>query len=108
MQYRGDNKRDLREIARALGVANVREGTVRRVGKQGRVGTELVYARGDNTIWADSYDRDLTNIFAIQSEIAQTVAVRLSAELSPKERKILRRDRPTIWRLTIGILRRSS
>jgi TolB-like protein len=58
MQYRGDNKRDLRQIAGALGVANVLEGTVRREGNHVRVSTELADARNDNTIWADSYDRD--------------------------------------------------
>jgi TolB-like protein len=87
MQYRADNKRDLRQIASALGVATVLEGTVRRDGIHVRVSTELVDARNDNTIWADSYDRDLTDIFAIQSEIAQKVASRLSAQLSPEERK---------------------
>jgi serine/threonine protein kinase len=59
MQYRGDSKRDLREIANTLGVANVLEGTVRRDGNHVRVSTELVDARNDNTVWADSYDRDL-------------------------------------------------
>ena len=87
MQYRGDNKRDLRQIAAALGVANVLEGTVRRDGNHVRVSTELIDARNDNTIWADSYDRDLTNIFAIQSEVAQTVAGKLTATLSSKEKK---------------------
>jgi serine/threonine protein kinase len=94
MQYRADNKRDLRQIAGALGVANVLEGTVRRDGNHVRVSTDLVDARNDNTIWADSYDRDLTDIFAIQSEIAQTVATKLSARLSPEERRIIQ-EKPT-------------
>jgi serine/threonine protein kinase/Tfp pilus assembly protein PilF len=94
MQYRADTKRDLRQIANALGVANVLEGTVRRNGIHVRVSTELVDARNDNTIWAGSYDRDLTDIFAIQSEIAQTVASRLSAQLSPEERKDIE-EKPT-------------
>jgi serine/threonine-protein kinase len=94
MQYRPDVKRDLRQIAAALGVANVLEGTVRRVGNQVRVSTELVDARNDNTIWADSYDRDLTDIFAIQSEIAQKVASRLRAQLSPEEEKDIA-EKPT-------------
>ena len=94
MQYRADNKRDLRQIAIALGVANVLEGTVRRDGNHVRVSTDLVDVRNDNTIWADSYDRDLTNIFSIQSEIAQTVASRLSAQLSPEERKDIE-EKPT-------------
>jgi TolB-like protein len=63
MQYRSDTKRDLHEIANALGVVNVLEGTVRRDGNHVRVSTELVDARNYNTIWADSYDRDLTDIF---------------------------------------------
>ncbi len=94
MQYRSDNKRDLRQIATALGVTNVLEGAVRRDGNHVRVSTELVDARNDNTIWADSYDRDLTNIFSTQSEIAQTVASRLSAQLSPEERKDIE-EKPT-------------
>src|SRR6266446_2413678 len=87
MQYRADNKRDLRQIATALGVANVLEGTVRRDGNHVRVSTELVDARNDNTIWADSYDRDLTDIFAIQSEVAQTIVRKLNATLSPEEKR---------------------
>jgi serine/threonine protein kinase len=87
MQYRGESKSDLRQIANTLNVANVLEGTVRRNGNRVRVSTELVDARNDQTIWADSYDRDLTDIFAIQSEIAQKVASKLSAQLSPEEQK---------------------
>jgi serine/threonine-protein kinase len=94
MQYRADNKRDLRQIAATLGVANVLEGTVRRDGNHVRVSTELVDARNDNTIWADSYDRDLTDIFAIQSEIAETVAAKLSARLSPEEKRFIQ-EKPT-------------
>jgi len=86
MQYRADTTRDLRQIAAALGVASVLEGTVRRDGNHVRVSTELVDARNDNTIWADSYDRDLTDIFAIQSEIARQVASKLTAALSPDEK----------------------
>ena len=86
MQYRGDTKRDLRQIASALGVANVLEGTVRRDGNHVRISTELVDARNDNAIWADSFDRDLKNIFAVQTEIAWQVASRLSAQLSPDEK----------------------
>jgi tetratricopeptide (TPR) repeat protein len=87
MQYRGEAKRDLRQIANALGVANVLEGTVRRDGNHVRVSTELVDARNDTTIWADRYDRDLADIFAIQSEVAQTIARKLTATLSPEEKK---------------------
>src|SRR6266481_5788513 len=94
MQYRADTKRDLRQIANALGVANVLEGTVRRDGNHVRVSTELVDARNDNTIWADSYDRDLTDIFAIQSEVAQTIVRKLNATLSPEEKRSIE-ARPT-------------
>jgi serine/threonine protein kinase/tetratricopeptide (TPR) repeat protein len=87
MQYRAENKRDLRQIASALGVANVLEGTVRRDRNRIRVSTELIDARNDHTIWADSYDRNLTDIFAIQGEIAQTIAHKLTATFSPGEKE---------------------
>jgi len=87
MQYRADTKRDLRQIAMALGVANVLEGTVRREANHVRVSTELIDARNDNTIWADSYDRDLTSIFDIQNDIAKTVVAKLSARLSTEEKE---------------------
>jgi len=87
MQYRADTKRDVRQIGNALGVANVLEGTVRREGNHVRVTTELVDASNDSTVWADSYDRDLTDIFAIQSEVAQMIASKLTATLSPEEKK---------------------
>ena len=94
MQYRSDGKRDLRQIAKALGVAKILEGTVRRDGNHVRVSTELVDARNDNTIWADSYDRDLNDIFAIQSEVAQTIANKLTATISPEEKKRIE-EKPT-------------
>ena len=87
MTYRPRNNRDQRSIASALGVANVVEGTVRRDGNRIRVTIRLVDARIDEALWSESYDRELTDIFAIQSDIAQTVAAKLSAKLSPKERK---------------------
>src|SRR5262249_30504810 len=83
--YRGQPYR--LDCLTSLGVANVLEGTVRRHGNHVRVSTELVDARNDNTIWAGSYDRDLTDIFSIQSEIAQIVASKLRARLSPEEYK---------------------
>jgi serine/threonine protein kinase/Tfp pilus assembly protein PilF len=94
MTYRSGSNRDLRSIANALGVAKVVEGTVRRAGNRVRVTTELVDARTDETLWSDSYDRDLTDIFAIQSDIAQTVATKLSARLSTEERKNIE-EQPT-------------
>jgi TolB-like protein/Flp pilus assembly protein TadD len=94
MQYRSGAKRDLRQIANALGVMNVLEGTVRRAANRVRVSVELVEARNDSTTWADSYDRDLTDIFAIQSEIAKTIAGKLTATLSPSEQKLIE-QKPT-------------
>jgi TolB-like protein/Flp pilus assembly protein TadD len=94
MQYRAGEKRDLRQIASALGVANVLEGTVRRDANRVRVSTELIDAGRDKTIWADSFDRDLTDIFAIQGEVAQTIAAKLAATLSPEEKRNIER-KPT-------------
>jgi TolB-like protein/Tfp pilus assembly protein PilF len=85
MQYRAYASRDLRQIAKALGVANIVEGTVRRDGNHVRVSTKLIDARDDNMVWADSYDRDLIDIFAIQSDVAQTIARKLTATLSAEE-----------------------
>jgi len=87
MQYRADNKRDLRQIAAALGVTHVLEGTIRRDGNRIRVNIELIDARSDSTMWAESYDRNLADIFAIQSGVAQTVAGKLTAKLSPEEKE---------------------
>jgi serine/threonine protein kinase/tetratricopeptide (TPR) repeat protein len=94
MTYRESGNRDLRSIAGQLGVANVVEGTVRKDGHRIRITIRLVDARTDETLWADTYDRDLIDIFLIQSEIAQTVALKLSARLSPTERREIE-DKPT-------------
>ena len=87
MRYRSNYRVDLREVANALGVTNVLEGTVRRDGNHVRVSTALVDARNDNMIWTDSYDRDLTDIFAVQSEIAQQVAAKLNARFNAESSK---------------------
>ncbi len=87
MTYRTGVNRDLRSIAGALGVANVVEGTVCRDGNRVRITIRLVDARTDKALWSESYDRDLTDIFFVQSEIAQAVAYKLSVRLSPEERK---------------------
>jgi serine/threonine protein kinase/Tfp pilus assembly protein PilF len=84
MSYRAAN-RDLRAIARALGVANMVEGTVRRGHNRVRITIRLVAGDTDAALWSEAYDRDLTDIFAIQSEIAATVAIRLAATISPEE-----------------------
>ena len=87
MTFRPRDDRNLVSIAEALGVAHVVEGTVRRHGDRVRITIRLVDARTDKALWSESYDRDLTDIFAIQSEIAQGVASVLRARLSPEEKK---------------------
>jgi TolB-like protein/class 3 adenylate cyclase/Tfp pilus assembly protein PilF len=85
MRYR-DTKRDLRQIARDLDVANVLEGSVRRVGDEIRVTAQLIDARTDTHLWAEHYDRKTSDVFAIQSEVAENIATQLRAALSPAEK----------------------
>jgi TolB-like protein len=94
MTYRPGGNWDLRSIASDLEVAHVVEGTVRRDGNRVRLTSKLIDARTDEIVWSESYDRDLTDIFAIQSEIAQVVVSKLRAQLSPEERKGIE-EKPT-------------
>src|SRR5437764_4330956 len=94
MSYRGDGARNAREIGKALGVATLLEGSVRRVGNRVRVNVQLINANNDEHIWAEDYDRDLTDVFAIQTDLAQKIASALQATLSPNEKERLDR-RPT-------------
>ena len=89
MQYKTGVARNLREIAQQLGVANVVEGSVQRSGNRVRVNAQLVDARTDAHLWAQTYDRDLADVFAIQSEIAKAIADQLQAKLSPNEKKAI-------------------
>ncbi len=86
MQYKNTSSRNLPEIAQALKVAHVLEGSVQRSANRVRVSAQLIDARNDTHVWADKYDRDLADIFAIQSEIAQKIADQLQAKISPRER----------------------
>ncbi|HKB92413.1 MAG TPA: TIR domain-containing protein [Opitutaceae bacterium] len=81
--------RNLRQIAADLGVANVLEGSVRRAGSKVRVTVQLIDAGTDQHLWAETYDRDATDIFAIQSAIAKEIAGKLAASLSPDEKKVI-------------------
>ena len=94
MSYRGDAVRNAREIGKALGVATLLEGSVRRVGNRVRVNVQLIDANNDEHIWAEDYDRDLTDVFAIQTDLAQKIASALQAKLSPNEKARLD-QRPT-------------
>jgi TolB-like protein/Tfp pilus assembly protein PilF len=84
MEYRG--KRNLRQIGNELRVSHVLEGSVRRTGTHLRLNAQLIDTRSDTHIWAEQYDRDLQELFAIQSEIAQKVAQRLNAKVTSAER----------------------
>ena len=85
---------DLAQMAKKLGVATVLEGGVQKSGDKVRVNVQLVNARTDAHLWAESFDRKLTDIFAVESEIAQMVAERLQAKLTGSEKKAINR-RPT-------------
>ena len=92
MQYRG--KQDVRQIANALRVSHVLEGTVRRSGGKVHVNAQLVDTRTDAGVWAEEYDRDLNEVFAIETEVAQSIANRLRAKVSARERLAMQ-ERPT-------------
>jgi TolB-like protein len=94
LQYKSGVARNLREIAQQLGVANVVEGSVQRSGNRVRVNAQFVDARNDAYLWAQTYDRDLADVFAIQSEIAKAIADQLQAKLSPAEKNAIE-QRPT-------------
>src|SRR6476661_4249425 len=85
MSYR-DGTRNAREIGKVLGVARLLEGSVRRIGNRVRVNVQLINANNDEHIWAEDYDRDLTDVFAIQTDLAQKIASALQAKLSPNEK----------------------
>src|SRR5947208_2055812 len=92
MQYRG--KQDVRQIGNALRVSHVLEGTVRRFGGKVHINAQLVDARTDADIWAEEYDRDLNDVFAIETEVAQSIANRLRAKVSARE-KVAMQEWPT-------------
>src|SRR6267378_3083890 len=94
MQYKSGAQRNLREIAQQLGVAHLVEGSVQRVSNRVRVNAQLIDARNDAHLWAQTYDRDLADVFAIQSEIAKAIADQLQAKLSPAEKDAIE-QRPT-------------
>jgi serine/threonine protein kinase len=93
MRYRDSNRFDLREVANTLEVTNFLEGTVRRDGNHVRVTMALVDARNHNLIWVDSYDRDLTNIFTVESEIARQVAAKVNARFTAMRRGRVKGER---------------
>jgi len=89
MQYKTGVARNLRKIGEELGVAHVVEGSVQRAANKVRVNAQLIDVRTDAHLWAQTYDRDLADVFAIQSEIAKEIADQLQAKLSPNEKKAI-------------------
>jgi serine/threonine-protein kinase len=86
MQYKSGVGRDLRKIGHELGVANVLEGSVQRFANRVRVSAQLIDARSQRQLWGQTYDRDLADVFAIQSQIAMAIAEELHAKLSASEK----------------------
>jgi TolB-like protein/Tfp pilus assembly protein PilF len=93
-QYKSGIERNLREIGHQLGVAYIVEGSVQRAGDRLRVNAELIDARTDTHIWAETYDRTAADLFAIQSELAESIVAQLKAKLSPKQKAEIE-ERPT-------------
>ncbi len=85
-------EQSLREIGSTLDVATLLEGSVRRAGSRVRIVAQLIEAESDRHLWAETYDRELTDIFAIQTDVALHIAAALQAELSPEERRRVRKE----------------
>ena len=86
MEYK-DNKKNIKKIAEELGVATILEGSVRKEGDQVRITAQLIDANTDKHIWAETYDRNASEVFAIQSEVAQQIANKLNVKLTTEEGK---------------------
>ena len=89
--YKSGNGRNSREIGQQLGVAHLLEGNVQRIGNRLRVNAQLIDARTDTHLWAQTFDRDVADLFAVQSEIAQAIAGQLRAKISPAEKLAIER-----------------
>src|SRR5439155_15555048 len=80
---------NLREIAKQLGVAHILEGSVQKIGDAVRVNVQLINAVNDSHLWADTFDRKLTDIFLVESDIAKTIADTLQAKLTGSEKNAI-------------------
>jgi serine/threonine-protein kinase len=89
--YRG-TQRNMRDIAQQLGVTHVLEGTVQREGKRVRVTAQLIDARTDHHLWAERYDRDIADVFALESDLAQTIVGQLKVKLAPEEKAAIEKS----------------
>jgi tetratricopeptide (TPR) repeat protein len=94
MQYKRGGARNLREIAKTLRVAHVVEGSVQQAGGRVRVSAQLIDARTDTHIWGDHYDRDLADVFALESDVAEKIVAQLKSKLSPAEKAAIE-EQPT-------------
>jgi TolB-like protein/Tfp pilus assembly protein PilF len=94
MQYKGDTKKPLPQIARELGVEGVVEGSVLRVGDRVRITAQLIEAASDRHLWAENYDRDLRNILELQSSLAQAIAREIRIVITPQEQSLLASIQP--------------
>jgi TolB-like protein len=92
MRYKGIRK-PLADIAQELNVDGIVEGSVLRVGKHVRISAQLLHAKFDGHLWAESYERDLRDVFALQAEVAQAIAAEIRIQVTPRERKRLRQVR---------------
>ena len=93
----------LSEIANQLGVANLLEGSVQKTNDQVRVNVQLIRAANDSHLWAETFDRRLTDIFSVESEVAKAIADQLRAKLTGQEEQSLQPTRQTILKLTMHI-----
>ena len=93
-QYKSGVPRNLREIGKQLGVTHILEGSVQRAGDRLRIAAQLIDARTDSQVWAETYDRTAADLFAIQTELAESIVAQLQAKLSP-EQKAWIEERPT-------------
>jgi TolB-like protein/class 3 adenylate cyclase/Tfp pilus assembly protein PilF len=94
-QYKVGAKHNVREIAKALGVAHLLAGSVQRAGDRVRVSAQLIDARTDTQLWGERYDRDVADVFAIESELAGKIIAQLKSKLSPKEKAAIE-EQPTV------------
>src|SRR5947208_2422998 len=93
-QYKSGAERNMREIGRQLGVTYIMEGSVQRAGDRLRINAQLIDARTDTHLWAETYDRTAADLFAIQSELAESIVTQLKAKLSPQQKAEIE-ERPT-------------
>jgi len=94
MRYK-NTQLSLKEIAHELGVSTVLEGSVRKIGNKVRITVQLIDAKTEFHLWSNTYDRDISDVFSIQSEVAQNVARELKATLTSKETDLIRNTTPT-------------